>query len=118
MAAGPTQTGTSGAGSNPSSDYNQGAQNPSEAKTSEMILHAKIFDKGKVYLGPRKDDAAPSATFHYGDGSYVIQFHYTKSDKAAEKGGKTGSSTQAEDKKLKALLGDYKYGKDANGGIW
>lgn len=115
MALGPTQTGLK-SGGGPTQTGLRGQETP--AKTSEMILHAKIFDKGKVYLGPRKDDAAPSATFHYGDGSYVIQFHYTKSDKAAEKGGKTGSSTQAEDKKLKALLGDYKYGRDANGGIW
>jgi hypothetical protein len=82
-------------------------------------LTAQIFKgKNSVYLGPRKIDDSPQASFNYGDGKWVMQFHYTKDGKAGERGGSSGSTTNPEDKKLKAILGDYKYGRDAQGGIW
>lgn len=78
------------------------------------VLYAKIYDKNKVYLGPRKIDDSPQATFNYGDGKWVVQFHYTKDEKAAERGGKSGSCTNPEDKKDKQKLGDYN--SQADGG--
>lgn len=113
MARGPTKTGITGGPTQTGMRGGAGA----EASRSEMVLYAKIFDKGKVYLGPRKDDAEPSASFHYGDGSYVIQFHYTKSDKAAEKGGRSSSSTTPEDKKDKQYLGNREPSIDGGGSI-
>ena len=72
-----------------------------------MIFTALPFEGKKVaYLGPRKVDDPPQATFHYGDGSYVIQFHYTQDGKAAERGGQSSSNTIPEDKKDKQKLND------------
>ena len=41
-----------------------------------------------VKVGPRKLDAAPQATFNYGDGKWLMVFRYKKDGKATEKGGK------------------------------
>lgn len=79
------------------------------------ILTAQIFKgKNSVYLGPRKFDDSPQATFHYGDGKWAMQFHYIKDGKAAERGGSSGSTTNPEDKKDKQKLGDYN--SQADGG--
>ena len=67
---------------------------------NSMIITALPFEgKNVAYLGPRKFDDPPQATFNYGDGTYVIQFHYTKDGKAAERGGNSSSKTIPEDKK-------------------
>lgn len=65
-----------------------------------MIFTAKPLEgKNAVYLGPRKVDDSPQAVFHYGDGKYVVQFHYIKDGKANERCGVSSSETLPEDKK-------------------
>ena len=65
-----------------------------------MVFHAMPFDGPQAaYLGPRKTTDSPQATFNYGDGTYVMLFHYTKDGKAAERGCNTSSAGHVEDKK-------------------
>jgi hypothetical protein len=86
-----------------------------------IIMTALPFEGKKVaYLGPRKFDDPPQATFNYGDGTYVIQFHYTKDEKASERGGSSSSKTNPEDKKDRIWLNpetnpesDYNQGGDS-----
>jgi hypothetical protein len=86
-----------------------------------IIFTADIWKKDTAYLGPRKIDDSPQATFNYGDGKYVIQFHYSKDDKAAERGGETSCQSKADDKK-DTIKDGYKpstaTGTDADGGQW
>jgi hypothetical protein len=59
-------------------------------KVAPPIIVSAKADEGdgkKVYIGPRKVDEAPQATFHYGDGKWLMQFTYTKSSKASARGG-------------------------------
>ena len=86
---------------------------------NSMIITALPFEgKNVAYLGPRKFDDPPQATFNYGDGTYVIQFHYTKDGKAAERGGKSSSSTLPEDKNKKVVLGVKDVAADDTGELW
>lgn len=52
-----------------------------------------------VYIGPRKIDDSPQASFNYGDGKWVMEFHYIKDGKATERGGtQVSSQTNPQDK--------------------
>lgn len=83
-----------------------------------VVFYAETYGKEKkAYLGPRKVDAAPQATFHYGDGKYVVQFHYTKDGKAAERGGASHTTSHAEDNS-KYLLQNGEPIIDGGGSIW
>ena len=55
--------------------------------------------KDEAYLGPRKVDDPPQVTLHYGDGKYVMQFHFSRDAKSAERGGETSCKTKPDDKK-------------------
>ena len=81
------------------------ASDPVLNMSAPSVLYAKIYEKNKVYLGPRKIDDSPQATFNYGDGKYIMSFHYKKDSKAAERGGNSQSVTNPEDKsKSKGML--------------
>lgn len=78
-----------------------GANMPSFKLNPPIIVSAKADEgDGKtVYIGPRKLDEAPQATFHYGDGKWLMQFTYTKSSKATARGGDTvGGANIPQDK--------------------
>jgi hypothetical protein len=76
--------------------------NTTNLKNGPNKASADIYaDKPTVKIGPRKLDAAPQATFHYGDGKWLMVFKYTKNDKATGKGGKQqgqGVATDSKDK--------------------
>lgn len=64
-----------------------------------MVAYGDIYDHPSVYVGPRKDDGPVVATFHYGDGKWVVSFVYRKDTKKSERAGaQTKSETNAEDK--------------------
>lgn len=67
-------------------------------KAKQVVAYAKIYDKKKIYFGPRKDDAEPSATFTYGDGSYIVKFHYVKNNKASLRGSAKSETSQHDNK--------------------
>ena len=88
-----------------------------EFKKPIIFTALPLEGKDVAYLGPRKTDDSPQATFNYGDGKYVVQFHYIKSDKAAERGGKPCSKTDSNDKKEPITEGtdsDEGYGDQYN----
>jgi hypothetical protein len=63
-----------------------------------MIITADLWKgKNNAYLGPRKTDDSPQASFNYGDGTYVIQFHYSKDDKSDERSGISASRANPKD---------------------
>jgi hypothetical protein len=76
--------------------------NSTNLKRGPNHASADIYaDTPTVKIGPRKLDAAPQATFHYGDGKWLMVFKYTKNDKATGKGGKQqgqGVSTDSQNK--------------------
>lgn len=64
-----------------------------------VIIADDPYKKNKVYIGCRKIDDSPQATFHYGDGKWVMEFKYIKDGKAAERSGnKVESKTNVQDK--------------------
>jgi hypothetical protein len=64
-----------------------------------VIVADDPYNKNKVYIGCRKIDDPPQATFNYGDGKWVMEFKYQKDGKAAERGGSNiESKTNAQDK--------------------
>ena len=64
-----------------------------------VIVADDPYKKNKVYIGCRKVDDPPQATFNYGDGKWVMEFKYQKDGKSAERGGgKVESKTNAQDK--------------------
>lgn len=89
-----------------------------ETMKKVAIITALPFEGKKVaYLGPRKVDDPPQATFHYGDGKWVMQFHYTKDGKANENSGECTSQTQPEDQKDAKYLGKPEPAIDGGGSI-
>ena len=70
--------------------------------SEKIIGYADIYSdpssKPKVKVEPRQVDAAPQATFNYGDGTYLIKFSYKQDAKAAERAGAPKSSTNPQDK--------------------
>lgn len=74
-----------------------------------MVAYGDIYDHPSVYVGPRKDDGPVVATFHYGDGKWVVHFIYKKDSKASERAGaQTKSETNTEDKGGKKTPLSYK----------
>ena len=81
----------------------------SSTSTSDSIINSAGPNKASadiyassptVKIGPRKLNAAPQATFNYGDGKWLMVFKYKKDGKATEKGGKQqgeGVATDAND---------------------
>jgi hypothetical protein len=67
---------------------------------AKIIAYADIHggDK-KVKVEKRKLDAAPQATFNYGDGKYLMLFSYKKDGKAAERAGKQQAKNAPDDSK-------------------
>jgi hypothetical protein len=78
-----------------------------------MIVSAKADEgDGKtVYIGPRKVDEAPQATFHYGDGKWLMKFSYTKSSKAKARGGDKVSNANPRQDKTEIKITDTEKGK-------
>ena len=74
--------------------------NMGEPKAQKPVIVADDpYKKNKVYIGCRKIDDSPQATFNYGDGKWVMEFKYQKDGKATERGGeKIESKTNAQDK--------------------
>jgi len=102
------------AGISPTIDSGQGSGGSIEGTTvaglTAQFKKAMIFTalplegKDAAYLGPRKTDDSPQATFHYGDGKYVVQFHYTKDGKANERCGASTSQVLPEDKEKPLIM--------------
>lgn len=69
-----------------------------------VVAYADIYQKNKIYMGPRKDDEAVSAEFTYGDGKYLILFHYTKDSKASLRGNATAETHKQDDKGNKKTI--------------
>lgn len=68
-----------------------------KSKAVPTVAYAVIdAKKPTVYVGPRKVDQSPSHTFYYGDGKYLITFHYTKNDKASVRGTGAASTCQSD----------------------
>lgn len=70
----------------------------SDTPKGPSIITAVLTKPNTVYVGPRKLDDSPQATFNYGDGKYVIKFLYKKDDKKGERGQKAGEKEATEDK--------------------
>ena len=78
-----------------------------------IIVSAKA-DQGDgktVYIGPRKVDEAPQATFHYGDGKWLMSFTYTKSSKATARGGDAHGGANIPQDKSKITVTEVKEGE-------
>jgi len=74
-----------------------------------VIVADDPYNKKKVYIGPRKIDDPPQATFHYGDGKWVMEFKYQKDEKSAERGGneiKSKTNPQDKSKNKAEISGD------------
>lgn len=82
--------------------YDQELATVDNART--VVTYADIYQKNKIYMGPRKDNAAVSAEFTYGDGKYLILFHYTKDSKASLRGNATAETHKQEDKGNKKTI--------------
>jgi hypothetical protein len=67
-------------------------------KSEQVIGFADIYKSPTaVKVEKRQVDAAPQATFHYGDGTYVMLFAYKKDSKAATRGGNTQTANNPSD---------------------
>jgi hypothetical protein len=53
-----------------------------------IVTYADIYKENTIYVGERKIDGESQAEFTYGDGTYVINFAYRKSNPDAMKGAK------------------------------
>jgi hypothetical protein len=89
--------------------------------TGPTVVYSELTKPNTVYLGPRKLDDPPQATFNYGDGKYVIKFLYKKDGKVGERAASTGESEYPEDKKdvlkMKYATGNREPSIDGGGSI-
>ena len=59
-----------------------------------MVMYAEIYDKNKLYMGPRKLDQAAQATFTFpwGEGGPVLDFFLDVNPQDRRGGGESGES--------------------------
>jgi len=57
-----------------------------------MVMYADIWERGKMYLGPRKTDDSPQATFDIRDSRHVVSFEYKVAPQSQRHGGEPKDS--------------------------
>lgn len=57
-----------------------------------LVMYADIWNKGSMYLGPRKSNDSPQATFTFGEGRHVVSFEYRVAPQAQRHGGEPKDS--------------------------
>jgi phage protein D len=79
-----------------------------------IVMYADIWKKGEIYLGPRKMDGQPQATFTYGDAKHLIEFTYHLKPQLNRHAGE-GSEGEGLDLRDKgeAYKAEYEKGKQA-----
>jgi phage protein D len=79
-----------------------------------IVMYADIWNKGEIYLGPRKMDGPPQATFVYGEGKDLIKFTYHLAPQLNRHAGEgsEGAGIDLRDKG-EAYKAEYEKGKQA-----
>ena len=75
--------------------------------TTPLVMYCDIWTEGQVYIGPRKINENPQATFKYGDSIHVINFEYTLKPQPNRAGGERNKPSKGAGIDLRKRLEPY-----------